>query len=111
MCEGSEKAIYLGHIIKINGESIIVGPEGIYELADNSIQIKTLEFLSSEETGVISYEAVVLEFEQSSLIAKTYENIEKIGQLFGFFRPSDSIFKKIYTRYFYNSYETRSLEQ
>ena len=111
ICEGSEKAIYLGHIIKINGESIIVGPEGIYELADNSIQIKTLEFLSSEETGVISYEAVVLEFEQSSLIAKTYENIEKIGQLFGFFRPSDSIFKKIYTRYFYNSYETRSLEQ
>lgn len=111
MCEGSEKAIYLGHIIKINGESIIVGPEGIYELADNSIQIKTLEFLSSEETGVISYEAVVLEFEQSSLIAKTYENIEKIGQLFGFFRPSDSIFKKIYTRYFYNSYETRNLEQ
>ena len=111
MCEGSEKAIYLGHIIKINGESIIVGPEGIYELSDNTIQIKTLEFLSSEETGVISYEAVVLEFEQSSLIAKTYENIEKIGQLFGFFRPSDSIFKKIYTRYFYNSYETRSLEQ
>lgn len=111
ICEGSEKAIYLGHIIKINGESIIVGPEGIYELTDNAIQIKTLEFLSSEETGVISYEAVVLEFEQSSLIAKTYENIEKIGQLFGFFRPSDSIFKKIYTRYFYNSYETRSLEQ
>ena len=111
ICEDSEDAIYLGHIIKINGENIIVGPEGIYELADKTTQIKTLEFLSSEETGVISYEAVVLEFEQSSLIAKTYENIEKIGQFFGFFRPSDSIYKKIYTKYFYNSYETGGLEQ
>jgi len=45
------------------------------------------------------------------LIAKTYENIEKIGQFFGFFRPSDSIYKKIYTKYFYNSYETGGLEQ
>lgn len=111
ICEGSEKAVYLGHVIKINGEDIIVGPEGIYELADKATQIKTLEFLSFEETGVISYEAVVLQFEQSSLIAKTYENIEKIGQLFGFFRPSDSIYKKIYTKYFYNSYETKNLEQ
>lgn len=111
ICEDSEDAIYLGHVIKINGENIIVGPEGIYELADKTTQIKTLEFLSSEETGVISYEAVVLEFEQSSLIAKTYENIEKIGQFFGFFRPSDSIYKKIYTKYFYNSYETGGLEQ
>ena len=111
ICEGSEDAIYLGHVIKINGENIIVGPEGIYELADKTTQIKTLEFLSSEETGVISYEAVILEFEQSSLIAKTYENIEKIGQFFGFFRPSDSIYKKIYTKYFYNSYETGGLEQ
>ena len=111
ICEDSEDAIYLGHVIKINGENIIVGPEGIYELADKTTQIKTLEFLSSEETGVISYEAVILEFEQSSLIAKTYENIEKIGQFFGFFRPSDSIYKKIYTKYFYNSYETGGLEQ
>ena len=111
MCEDSEQPIYLGHLVNINGETIIVGPEGIYELADNTTKVQTLSFVSSQETGVISYEAVVVEFEQSSLIPKTYENIYKIGQFFGFFKTFDSIFRKIYLKYYYTSYQTKETEQ
>ena len=111
ICEGSEQPIYLGHLVNINGETIIVGPEGIYELADNITKVQTLSFISSQETGVISYEAVVVEFEQSSLIPKTYENIYKIGQFFGFFKTFDSIFRKIYLKYYYASYQSIKTEQ
>ena len=111
MCEDSEQPIYLGHLVNINGETIIVGPEGIYELADNTTKVQTLSFISSQETGVISYEAVVVEFEQSSLIPKTYENIYKIGQFFGFFKTFDSIFRKIYLKYYYTSYQSIQTEQ
>lgn len=111
ICEGSEQPIHLGHLVNINGETIIVGPEGIYELADNTTKVQTLSFISSQETGVISYEAVVVEFEQSSLIPKTYENIYKIGQFFGFFKTFDSIFRKIYLKYYYTSYQSIQTEQ
>ena len=111
MCEDSEQPIYLGHLVNINGETIIVGPEGIYELADSTTKVQTLSFISSQETGVISYEAVVVEFEQASLIPKTYENIYKIGQFFGFFKTFDSIFRKIYLKYYYASYQTKEIEQ
>lgn len=108
ICEGSEKPIYLGHLIKINGQTIIVSPEGIYELTDDITQVRTLSFISSQETGVINYEAVVVEFEQSSLIPKIYKNIEKIGQFFGFFRTFESIYKKIYSKYYYISYKSET---
>lgn len=112
ICEGSEQPIYLGHLVNINGQIIVIGPEGIYELADNTTKVQTLSFVSSQETGVISYEAVVVEFEQSSLIPKTYENIYKIGQFFGFFKTFDSIFKKIYSKYYYASYQSvKGIEQ
>ena len=110
ICEDSETPLYLGHLIKINRQTIIVSPEGIYELTDNITQIRTLSFISSQETGVINYEAAVVEFEQSSLIPKTYKNIEKIGQFFGFFRTFESIYKKIYSKYYYASYKTETSE-
>ncbi|MEE3344499.1 MAG: hypothetical protein VZS44_10435 [Bacilli bacterium] len=81
-------------------------------MADSTTKVQTLSFVSSQETGVISYEAVVVEFEQSSLIPKTYENIYKIGQFFGFFKTFDSIFKKIYSKYYYASYQSiKGIEQ
>ena len=108
ICEESEQPLYLGHLININGQNVIVGPEGIYELADNNTRVQTLTFASSQETGVISYEAVVVEFEQSSLTPKTYENMYRIGQFFGFIKTFDSIYKKIYSKYYYTSYQSKS---
>jgi hypothetical protein len=106
ICEDSEEPLFLGHLININGQNIIVNAEGIYELADTTTRVKTLSFASSQETAVISYEAVIVKFEQSSLIPKKYENIEKIGQFFGFFKTFDSIYKKIYSKYYYISYQS-----
>lgn len=97
----SEEQKFLGHIIRINDDEILVGPDGVYELSDANTRIKSLSFLSSEETGAISYEAVIVEFERANSHPKEYENIYKIGQLFGSFSARDSLFKKVYLRYYY----------
>ena len=98
---GSQEQKLLGHIIRINDQEILVGSEGIYELSDPNTQIKSFSFLSSEETGVISYEAVIVEFERANTHPKEYENIYRIGQLFGSFSAKDSLFKKVYLKYYY----------
>ena len=40
----NSKAQFLGHIIYVNDNPIIVGPEGIYELSDSSTKITSLSF-------------------------------------------------------------------
>lgn len=106
---------FIGHVIRINNDEILVGPEGIYELSDKGTKIYNLSFLSAEETGVISYEAVVIEFERANTHPKEYENIYKIGQLIGSFNTKDSLFKKVYLKYYYqpsaNEIESGSISQ
>lgn len=99
----TEKPILTGHVVYINGEPIIVGPEGILELSDPETKITALSFLSEKEKGIISYEANITKFEKSNVHPRSYENIKRIGQLFGHFNVADSIFGKIYRRYYFNS--------
>lgn len=108
----SQEQKLLGHVIRVNDQQILVGPDGVYELSDTNTEIKSLSFLSTEETGVISYEAVIVEFERANTHPKEYENIYKIGQLFGSFSAKDSLFKKVYLRYYYapTANETNSSE-
>lgn len=100
-------AHFLGHVVYINGNPIIVGPDGIYELSDPSTKITALSFLGEGQTGNISYQAVVIEQERQENIPKMYGNFERIGQLFGYFNSSDSIYKKIYNRY-YQSFSSQN---
>ena len=93
-------AHFLGHVIYINGNPIIVGPEGIYELLDPQVEITSLSFLSNNQTGNISYQAVIVEEEKEENIAKMFGSFQRIGQLFGYFNSSDSIYKKIYNKYY-----------
>lgn len=96
----ASKAQLLGHIIYINGDPIIVGPEGIYELSDPSTKVTSLSFLSDSQTGTISYQAIIVEEEREENIPKMYGTFKRIGQLFGYFNSSDSIYRKIYMRYY-----------
>lgn len=107
---------FLGYIVIINDQQIIVGPEGIYELADESTKVTSVSFLPAPagadstsqtyETAYISYEAVILEKEKPLNIPKMYSNFKRIGQIFGYFNSSQSIYKKIYSRY-YQSYSIK----
>ncbi len=104
MCSSSnepQKQEFIGHVIRINNDEILVGPEGIYELSDKGTQIFNLSFLSPNETGILFYEAVIVEFERSNQHPKEYENVYKVGQLIGAFNTKDSLFKKVYLRYYY----------
>ena len=107
--EGTD-AYFLGHIVYINGDPIIIGPDGIYQLSDPSTKITSVSFLSQNQTGSISYQAVIIEEERERNIPKMYGNFKRIGQLFGYFNSSDSIYKKIYSRYYqsFSSQENNS---
>ena len=98
---GGTDNCFLGHVIYINSQPIVVGPEGIYELDDsNGFLITSVRFLSPKETCYISYELDVISKEKTQNIPKMYGNFKRIGQLFGYFNSSDSIYKKIYSKYY-----------
>lgn len=103
----NSKAQFLGHIIYVNDNPIIVGPEGIYELSDSSTKITSLSFLSDQQTGNISYQAVIVEEEREENIPKMYGTFKRVGQLFGYFNSSESVNKKIYNRY-YQSFSSQN---
>lgn len=97
---------FLGHVIYVNNQPIIVGPQGIYELDDsNGFSVTSLRFLSPNETVYISYELDIISKEKTQNIPKMYGNFKRIGQFFGYFNSSESIYKKIYNRY-YQKYQT-----
>ncbi len=93
------EAVYLGHIAIINNQSIIIGKDGIYELSDPGTKITSLKFLSPYETGMLSYEAYINEEEKQGIVPKEYSNYTRVGQYWGFFNLSDSIYRKILNKY------------
>ena len=88
----------IGHIVKIDETTIIINAEGIYETPDPNIKITSIIF-PEKETGVISYLATVTESQRLDKIALRYQNIQKIGQLYGDFILGNSLYTKIYKRY------------
>ena len=107
----SQGNCFLGHVIYVNSQPIVVGPQGIYELDDsNGFSVTSLRFLSPNETAYISYELDVISKEKTQNIPKMYGNFRRIGQLFGYFNSSESIYKKIYNRYYqkYNATKKNS---
>ena len=102
MMTASEKgadAVFLGHIVVINGKDIIIGKDGIYELADEGTRINSLSFVSQYESGTLSYEVKIDEKEKEDNIPKEYSNFTKVGQYWGFFNLNQSIYRKIIDKY------------
>ena len=92
-------AICLGHIAVVNGEYIIIGKDGIYELSDPDTKVTSFRLVSSQQTGMISYEAVLSQDEKEQTTPKQYSVFSKVGQYWGFFNLQDSIFRKIVNKY------------
>ena len=106
-----------GHIVNINGQSIVIGPEGIYELSGDNISITSLNFVSSREQGVIDFQVVLEEKEKRNLTDfKDYEGFSTIGQLWGSFSmqqslTSETIYSKIVNRYTFSNPSKQQQQQ
>lgn len=97
--QDSANAQALGHIAIINGQYIIINRDGIYELTDSNTNITSLQFVSPNETGSLSYQATINESENTGQMPKEYSTIARIGQYWGGFSANDSIYRKIANKY------------
>ena len=99
--DGYNSQYFLGHLIKINDEQvpILVGADGIYELSEEDTKITSIKFVEEGEKGLITYVAHLIQEPKTENIPKNYQNFRRIGQLYDYFMPAESIYKKIFLRY------------
>ena len=87
----------LGHIVKINGQTIIINKDGIYELSGEDTQITSLSFVSPNEQGVIDFEVNLIESLIKTEDFSELYSIFKVGQLWGTFNLTTNLIRTIYT--------------
>lgn len=95
---------YLGYIAKINGEYIVINPEGIYELKGEGIRITSLIFPVDTQIN-FTYHISISQTEDKTQLPKTTDYYKKVGQKWGVFEYKDSIFQAIWNKY-YEQYTT-----
>ena len=94
----TEDAIYLGHIAIINGQYIIIGKNGIYQLSEEDTGIDSLSFVDPNEQGVIDFEVSIEESTKNSEnMVRKYSIFSKIGQLWGNFNIASDNVHTVYT--------------
>ena len=103
--EDSSSAI-LGYLAYINNKPIIINPEGIYELKGDDVQITSLSFPIDTKVN-LQYHVNISQVEDTSKIIQTSNFYRKVGQMWGAFSPNDSIYQKIWNKYFekYSNYQ------
>ena len=94
---------YLGHIVTINGEDIIINKDGIYELSDSNTSITSLSFKYGKEQGVIDFLVNITEYPKKITGFRRYTSVSKIGQLWGGFNLLNNSSDLLYT-YIANKY-------
>ena len=95
----------LGHEVYINNQLIIIGQNGIYELRSNDEEqlfITSLYFVSESEQGCIDYIASLNQqpIKQNESIDSLFAYYNTIGQLWGEFNYEESLYTKIYDKYY-----------
>ncbi|MGN0992866.1 MAG: hypothetical protein ACI4PE_03000 [Bacilli bacterium] len=70
---------YLGYIVKINGENIVINPEGIYELKNEGVKITSIVFPIDTKIN-LTYHVSISQVEDKSQLPKTIEYSKKVGQ-------------------------------
>lgn len=93
--ETSTNNTYLGHIVIINGQYIIIGKDGIYELSGDDISITSLSFVYPNEQGIIDYEVSLVESMETKQDFLRITSFFKTGQLWGTFALQNNL---IYTQ-------------
>ena len=103
--ENPDSAI-LGYLVYINDKPIIINPEGIYELKGDNIEITSLSFPIDTKVN-LEYHVNISQIEDTSKIFQTSSFYRKVGQEWGAFKPNDSIYQRIWNKYFekYSDYQ------
>ena len=98
-------AAILGYIVYINGQPIIINPEGIYELKGDNVQITSLSF-PVDTTINLDYHVSVSQTEDKSQLAQSSNYYRRVGQVWGAFGYKDSIYQEIWNKYYekYSNY-------
>ena len=107
--ENPDSAI-LGYLVYINNKPIIINPEGIYELKGDNIEITSLSFPIDTKVN-LEYHVNISQIEDTSKIFQTSSFYRKVGQEWGAFKPNDSIYQRIWNKYFekYSDYQQTML--
>ena len=103
--EDPDSAI-LGYIAYINNKPIIINPEGVYELKGDNVEITSLSFPTSTKVN-LQYHVNISQTEDTSKVIQTNSFYKKVGQVWGAFKPNDSVYQKIWNKYFekYSNYQ------
>ena len=107
--EDSDSAI-LGYLAYINNKPIIINPEGIYELKGENVEITSLSFPIDTQVN-LEYHVNLQQTEDTSKVFQTSSFYRRVGQRWGAFKPNDSIYQKIWNKYFekYSNYQQMML--
>lgn len=97
--DAAEPAIYMGYIAYINGKTIIIPKDGIYELKGKDVKITSLYF--AKDTDVeIRYNATINQTEDASKMLSVTNFTTRIGQAFGGFIPGESLYNTLWKKYY-----------
>ena len=96
---GVEPSIYMGYIAYINGKTIIIPADGIYELKGKDVKITSLYF-AKDTDAEIRYNVQTSQTEDVSKILSTTNFTTRIGQAFGSFLPGESLYEKLWKKYY-----------
>ena len=107
--EDPDSAI-LGYLVYINNKPIIINPEGIYELKGENVEITSLSFPIDTQVN-LEYHVNLQQTEDTSKVYQTSSFFRRVGQKWGAFKPNDSVYQKIWNKYFekYSNYQQMML--
>lgn len=92
-------ASYLGYIAYINGKTIIIPADGIYELKHKEVNITSLQF-AKDTNAEIRYHVILNQSEDVGKILALTSFTERIGQEWGGFIPGESLYNKLWNKYY-----------
>lgn len=103
--ESENKSLYMGYIAYINNKPIIIPPEGIYTLDNAELQVTSLYF-PIDTNIIIDYNIKLDYVVDVNQLVKNRNYYQKVGQLRGLFKPEESIYEDLWSRYYeqYSSY-------
>ena len=103
--ESESKSLYMGYIAYINNKPIIIPPEGIYTLDNAELQVTSLYF-PIDTNIIIDYNIKLDYVVDVNQLIKNRKYYQKIGQLRGLFKPEESIYENLWSKYYeqYSSY-------
>ena len=100
---------YVGYIVYINDQAIVIPADGHYELKGADVKVYSMYF-PVDTTISMSYNATIKESEDFATMHIAENFFTRMGQLWGTFKYEEPLYTKIWNKYYenYSSY-TQSL--